>query len=418
MRTSCGVSGWQGLATLAARASDAERLELEAHLATCARCAADHAMLTLVRRLRDSSGEGLGAAAHERIRRTIAGYEVRAPRPARQIWWPFGAAAALALGAAAVVWGPLRHAGHGPLHDPSSASSVTGDLSRVVAGDVVVTKESRGALTLRSERGGGVQLGDLSAQLAPGTELGWNQAVHELTLRRGHLRVDRADGADGLVQIRIAHFRVEIAGARFTVDGLGVRDERGHLRIVAADGATVDLAQGESWTAASHEQLPPARPAAARLGISATPSLAASSRSDRHAQSGAGAVAEVAASRRLDRARQALGRGDAAGARDAIEPLMQLDRPVAAEARMLDAESFLIEGRYADAMNAYRLVTVDFPGAAQAESALFAVAELESEHGRAAGAVETFRRYLERYPDGLFAREAGERIARLAPSGQ
>jgi hypothetical protein len=411
MRTACGVAGWRGLATLAGKATDAERLELEAHLATCARCAEDHAMLALVRRLRDPEAEGLGGAAHERIRNAMSGYEVRPHRPARKVSWPLGVGAVLALGAAAVVLGPLRHARPGD-------SSVARNSSPIVAGDVLVTEEREGVATMRSERGGRVQLDDVSAELAPGTELGWNRTQHELALHRGGVTVDRPDGAKGHVEIRIARFRVEIAGARFTADNRSVRAERGHLQVVRADGVITELSEGETWREDDHEQPAPPVPAAARPEASAAPSLRpTSTTSPRRVQSGASAGAEVAAAHRLALARQALGRGDAAGARGDVEPLFRLDGPVAAEARVLYAESFLIEGRYADAIEAYRVVTRDFPGASQAESALFAVAQLESEHGRAADAVGAFRRYLDRYPGGRFAREASERIARLAPAG-
>lgn len=57
----------------------------------------------------------------------------------------------------------------------------------------------------------------------------------------------------------------------------------------------------------------------------------------------------------------------------------------------------------------------DFDGTAQAESALYAVAQLESEHGRPDEARAALHRYLARYPRGRFAREAGARLARLAP---
>src|SRR6185369_16694524 len=105
--------------------------------------------------------------------------------------------------------------------------------------------------------------------------------------------------------------------------------------------------------------------------------------------------------------------GDAAGARRAAEPVFRASRDIAAEARVIHAESYLIEGRHADAIEGYEIVVRDFAGTPQAESALFAMAQLESEHGRADDARATLRRYLTRYPRGRFAKEAADRLAGL-----
>jgi hypothetical protein len=118
---------------------------------------------------------------------------------------------------------------------------------------------------------------------------------------------------------------------------------------------------------------------------------------------------------RLGRARRALARGNAGEARHAVEPLFHLGRDVASEARALYAESFLIERRYADAIDGYQVVVRDFPSTPQAESALFAVAQLETEHGRPDDARATLQRYLARYPHGRFAREAADRLAAISP---
>ena len=60
MSSACRIAGWQGLAALAGKATEAEKLELEAHLATCARCAEEHALLAPMRRLRDPQWQGQG----------------------------------------------------------------------------------------------------------------------------------------------------------------------------------------------------------------------------------------------------------------------------------------------------------------------------------------------------------------------
>ena len=113
-------------------------------------------------------------------------------------------------------------------------------------------------------------------------------------------------------------------------------------------------------------------------------------------------------------ARGALARGSAGEARRLVEPLFRLGRDVAAEARAIYAESYLSEGRYEDAVAGYRVVVRDFPTTPQAESALYAIAQLESEHGRPGDARSTLQRYLTRYPHGRFAREAADRLAASA----
>ena len=97
-----------------------------------------------------------------------------------------------------------------------------------------------------------------------------------------------------------------------------------------------------------------------------------------------------------------------------MEPLFHLGRDVAVEARVIFAESFLLEGRYADAIDGYRLVVRDFPATAQAEISQFAIAQLEAEHGPPSQARAALQTYLARYPHGRFAKEAAERMGQLA----
>jgi outer membrane protein assembly factor BamD (BamD/ComL family) len=59
-------------------------------------------------------------------------------------------------------------------------------------------------------------------------------------------------------------------------------------------------------------------------------------------------------------------------------------------------------------------VVRDFPATHQSESAAFAIAELESEHGRSAEARAALQGYLARYPRGRFVREAALRLDQLS----
>ena len=148
----------------------------------------------------------------------------------------------------------------------------------------------------------------------------------------------------------------------------------------------------------------PAPPAPSEAPPAAVPAAAASKPTG-----GENGVARLAA------ARTSLATGDAAGARRTLEPLCRPGRAGAAEASALYAESYLIEGRYPDAEASYRALVRDFPRTPQAESALYALAQLASEHGRTDDARAAIARYLERYPHGRFAKEAAALEARLAP---
>ena len=398
MALSCARAARVSLASVGGHATPAERLELESHLAVCARCSAEHAALAAVRALRAAEPEGLSAAARERVRRAALAGTMRAPALARRRFWPvaFGASFALASLAALLI---VRR----PSNEP-----------RVVSGDVAIAATSPGAdgaVSVRSARGGEVRLGDADTSLAAETTLIWQRASRSVELREGSVTIDVEHHAGQHFQVRTPRFVVEVIGTRFTVDLAGVRTERGTVRVLGTDGASLGyVTAGRSWTLPTKttatgetaptgpREAPPAPTPASALAL-ASPSPARTSSDE-----GPG---------RLAQARRALARGNAGEARRLVEPLFHLGREIAVEARVIDAESFLIEGRYTDAVDGYETVVRDFPRTPQAESALYAVAQLESEHGRAAAARAGLQRYLDRYPRGRFAREANDRLAGL-----
>jgi hypothetical protein len=249
--------------------------------------------------------------------------------------------------------------------------------------------------------------------MAPASEIVWRHEHRVVELRAGALTVDIPHRPGQHFEVRTPRFVVEVVGTRFTVDMKGVMTERGTVRLLTPEGKLIGyLEGGHAWampdTSAGIE--PPAPPPPPAEGPAparepAAPSVTAP------AAAGPPPAAEESAPLRLGRARRALARGNAGEARRAVEPLFRLGRDVAAEARALYAESFLIERRYADAIDGYQVVVRDFPTTPQAESALFAVAQLESEHDQPADARATLQRYLARYPHGRFAREAADRLA-------
>jgi ferric-dicitrate binding protein FerR (iron transport regulator) len=382
------------LASVGGHATEAERLELEAHLAICARCSAEHTDLAVVRALQAVEPEGLSSAARERVRRAALAGTVRPPLAARRRLWPFGIGATLALAGVAAILLVRRPA----------------DEARVVSGDVAIAAASPadGAVSIRSARGGEVRLGDAATSLANDTAFVWRRAVRSVDLGAGSVTIDVEHRAGQHFQVRTPRFVVEVIGTRFTVDLGGVRTERGTVRVLGLDGVLLGtVTAGRSWTLplpAAPAEAPPA-PAPAAPDVKATLALGPAAPSRAPVDESPGA--------RLAQARRALARGNAAEARRLVEPIFHLGREVAVEARVIYAESFLTEGRYTDAVDGYETVVRDFPRAPQGESALYAIAQLESEHGRAAAARAGLERYLARYPQGRFAHEATNRLAGL-----
>jgi TolA-binding protein len=240
-------------------------------------------------------------------------------------------------------------------------------------------------------------------ELARNTELSWLRDAQVLTLVHGEVALDVEHQRRRHFEVRTSRFTVEVVGTRFTVDGAGVSTQRGVVRVLAPDGQLIrQLGAGESW----REPALAARPEPAAAPAAAPPAPAASENARVKAM-----VVPVTA--RLDQARHALATGDAGLARRLVSPLFRQSHDTAVEARVLFAESFLVEGRYADAIDAYRLVARDFPRADQAETSLFTIAQLECEHGPGTDARGALRAYLTRYPRGRYAREAAERLSRL-----
>jgi ferric-dicitrate binding protein FerR (iron transport regulator) len=412
--TACARAARVSLASIGGQATEAERLELEAHLAICARCSAEHAALGAVRALRVAEPEGLSAAARERVRRAALEGTARAPLAARRRLWPVGVGATLALAGVAAFLLMARPA--------NEARVVSGDVT-IAAASPAAASPADAAIVVRSARGGEVRLGDAATSLAKGTALVWRREARSVELGAGSVTIDVEHRAGQHFQVRTPRFLVEVIGTRFTVDLGGVRTERGAVRVLGLDGALLGtVTAGQSWTLPAAPSAPAESPAAsAPVAPASPPGLAPASRALAPA-SRALALAPATTSRmpveespaaRLAKARRALARGNAGEARRLVEPLFHLGREIAVEARVIDAESFLTEGRYTDAVDGYDTVVRDFPRAPQAESALYAIAQLESEHGRPAAARAGLERYLTQYPHGRFAREATDRLAGL-----
>jgi len=402
MAMSCTQISRLSNASAGGHATQAERLELEAHLATCARCSADHALvLATTRALRGAEPEALSSAARERVRRAALAGRTQAPATVRRLGWPLTGGAVLAMAAGVAIWIGV--------HRPSSdVAVVAGDVTVAAAPAASGPAPAGDAVSVRSGRGGEVRLADATTTLAPATELVWRRERRVVELQAGSLTVDVAHREGQHFEVRTPRFIVEVVGTKFTVDMKGVKTDRGSVRVRNPDGGLIGYVDGgQSWLL----PLSPLEPVqAAEVREERAPAI------DPPAVAAPTVSPDDGAGVRLARARRALVRGNAGEARHLAQPLFRLERDVAAEARAIYAESFLIEGRYTDAISAYQIVSRDFPSTPQAESALYAVAQLESEHDRPADARATLQNYLRRYPNGRFAKEAADRLAHLAPS--
>ncbi|HEX4354316.1 MAG TPA: hypothetical protein VHZ95_15410, partial [Polyangiales bacterium] len=77
------------------------------------------------------------------------------------------------------------------------------------------------------------------------------------------------------------------------------------------------------------------------------------------------------------------------------------------------AECSLIDADYDRARDDYLRVSSEYRSIAAGQTALFAAARIEAEHRSRSNARALFERYLARYPNGSFAKEAAQRLATL-----
>jgi hypothetical protein len=305
----------------------------------------------------------------------MLGQRAHAPAAVRRLRWPLAGGAVLAMAAAVAIW-------IGSARRPTELSVVAGDVTVAPGAGAAETgpDASGGGVRVRSARGGEVRLADASTALAPATDLVWRHEHRIVELREGALTVDIPHRPGQHFEVRTPHFIVQVVGTRFTVDMKGVMTEHGTVRLLSPDGKLIGyLEGGHAWSmpdaaaAGAETTAPPPGPApAAETAGDKAIAAPATAEPPAAATTTAAPDANELARTRLGRARRALARGNAGEARKAVEPLFHLGRDVASEARALYAESFLIERRYADAIDGYLVVVRDFPSTPQAESALYA----------------------------------------------
>jgi ferric-dicitrate binding protein FerR (iron transport regulator) len=378
-------------AALAGQASAADRLRLEAHLETCAACRERQAACEALRRLQRWEPPALSDVARERVRRAVLARSPGSAAPARRrVGWRAAIATACVVVVVALAAAPWRGA-----HRPAPPSAAAPAPTRAQA------------ITLAPGPDGAVRLDDILVVLDPGTEALWHAAARTVELRRGGVLVDVPHGRGRGFRVQTAHFIAQVAGTRFRVDRGGVATQRGLVWVLGPDGRLLaEVAAGQEW----RRPAPASQPVPAAAAASQPPAGAPAPGSSARAATGA---ATHTAAERLAQARHELAAGRTARARALLRPLLDGPRQVAAEAGSLMAESYLVAHDLAEAIRRYRVVARDCDGTPQAESALYAVGQLEGERGDREASARALRRYLARYPKGRFVAEARARLVQL-----
>lgn len=252
---------------------------------------------------------------------------------------------------------------------------------------------------LRSSRGGTALLDGARVELRPGTRAAWSRAARSVTLEAGEVGIDVAPGQGRRFRVTTKRFAVEVLGTRFVVSPTEVHTERGRVRVVDLDGLELAVvAAGESWRSPGSQVAREPSPAPPPRDVEPPPPKA---------------VEHPAA--QLERARIAIAHGDVAKARELVRSVLDASpaRAHAATGRALLADALLVERRRGEAIHAYLAVAHEFADLPQAETALFAAAELQFETGRHAAARRALKEYIARYPRGRFRAEAKAKLARL-----
>jgi ferric-dicitrate binding protein FerR (iron transport regulator) len=400
--------------------SAAEGLRLEEHLATCAACRADATLLVGLADLAATAPVGLSAAARERAIANALSANARPhlPRavPPRVGMMLLAAAAALVIGFVAV-----QRASREEL-----ASS-----ERVLSGRVEVAGSARSAgaalgsdVQLHAHEAAVVALAHARVELRAGSHARWDGAARKLELQRGSavFEVDPAPHQSFTVQTKA--FTVRVLGTRFEVTQHSVVVLSGRVSVqpavadpntaaivltagseqtrFEASSSTTEQAHIESQPTAADTTPPPTSGADDALR-----NRSPATRRKSNERTDVGAL--------LDRARSELAARDLAQARATLElakPLLR-DAPLRAQALSLEAECELQAHRYGAARDTYLRVARTFPGMPAAETALFAAARIEAEHGAPERAAELFGNYLSKHPQGSYVREAERRLQLL-----
>jgi TolA-binding protein len=263
--------------------------------------------------------------------------------------------------------------------------------------------------------GARLALAHAQVELRPQSEASWDALARTLRLQRGSVLIEVDPTQQRSFSVETASFTVHVLGTRFVVTERGVYVERGRVsvQLKASDHEHTPMILAAGSEQARFE-LPPIEKvdAATETAASAPPEPRTPQPVPRPSATDATldpnvlleqARAQLAA-RELTQARRTLGR--------AAPKLNKATQR--AEALSLEAECNLLEGRFSAASDSYLRVAKRYADLPAAETALFAAARIEDEHGQPPRARALLDQYLARYPKGSYVREVEHRLQSLA----
>ena len=415
------------IAVVRQQATEAESLRLEVHLGLCASCRSEKARWHLIEQLRDQPPQRLGEAARGRVLGNIlrcspAGVETR-ERNRRRFANPF------LLTTTAVAAVALVLAVRGFKHSTTQASQAgDGNGAVVPAAIQPALAQDQTDQTIQAQAAGTLETPGARIAYRAGSSFRMLEHGRRVELYAGEVDVEVAPGGPGRFRVVAPRFIVEVIGTRFIVRPTGVETMHGTVRIVDAAGRELAMLHaGESWSVEQAGQLPLALAEDGFLPTAApevsarttSPTLAmedSASGGDRRQAEGA---TKQPGKNRVDQliaeARSALAAGDPELARARIASALGA-RPTGrqrAVADLLAAASFLVEGRYEDALAAYRRTAESFGRYPESETAAFALAQLLCERDSTDEARAALEAYIVRYPEGRFVQDARRKLASL-----
>jgi hypothetical protein len=426
------------IAVVRQQATEAESLHLEVHLGLCASCRSEQARWHLMEQLRDQPPLRLGEAARGRVLGNVmtfspAGIETR-ERGRRRLAIPFLLTTTAVV---AVAWVLAVHGWKNSAAEPSLAEhrntapaviqpvlvqAQTQDQTQAQPIDPIIDQ------TIRARAPGTLETPGARIAYLAGTSFKMLARGRRIELFAGEVDVEVAPGGPGRFRVVAPRFIVEVIGTRFIVRPTGVETLHGTVRIVDATGREIAILHaGETWNLEQAGSLPlalaedgflPTSPPAGSVRTVA-PALVmpdSASASEHHPLEGATkSPGRNRADLLIAEARSALAAGDPELARARISAALGA-RPTGrqrAVADLLAAASFLVEGRYEEALAAYRRTAESFGKYPESETAAFAIAQLLCERDSTDEARTALQAYIERYPEGRFVQDARRKLASL-----
>lgn len=397
------------IARRASGLSESERLRLEEHLAICDNCSSDaNALSTISQIIRRIESPILPSARGRIIQHALLSMGQKSERPIVKRVYALIAVPIFACVATAI-WILLVHPGVELESTPTLVAERTDNSLRdsVLLGEVIaknriisIGDKIDSNIDLVSKNISSVVLGRATVELRKNTSIQWHRETSTINLLEGSLLVEVKPQNNKGFRISVKDFIVEVIGTRFEVDLSSVKIMRGKLRILSPREET-ELTVLE---APGYWEVEPDPVYADEKSQSIKIPTQPKRKPDR-----------LSARSLLAKARLQLADGNAAQARQTITRAISstTNKPTLAEARSLQAECALVEGKLARAIDSYRAVAMQYPDLPAAENALFAAAQLELRRGKKSAAKALLEHYMQRYPNGRFKNEVLSRLNSL-----